>query len=104
MKNNDYIIFNVKNAENILEAVTFVLIGDVVAHSPQCVTRCKSWGQSASQQMAFRAFVQKARTESATPDYQVYKANCEKYLQFFNYSQRRGYGALTFLHDKFLNQ
>lgn len=104
MKNNDYIIFNVKNAKEKLEAITASLMGDIVAHNPQCVTRCKSWGQSVQQQKAFRAFAQKARAESATPDYQVYKANCEKYLQFFNYSQRQGYGVLTFLHDKFLNQ
>lgn len=93
---SDNIIFNVKNAEGILEAVTNLLIGGIVAHSPQCVTRSKPWGHSIKAQRTFRDFVQDARKECATPDYQEYKQKAEKYTKYFTYQQRRGYGVLTF--------
>jgi len=90
-------IWNVKNAETVQQAVNNMRHGIDCKPSPSCITKCRSWGQTIEYRRKLQAVLGELKSLACDEYYLKngmadYNAACEKH---FFISKRRGYVALT---------
>lgn len=93
----DTMIWNVKNASTVAQAVTNMRHSIDCTPSPQCVTRRKAFGHTIEARRRLRAALEAIQPLAANDYYLAhgmadYDAACEKW---FSVSPRRGYVQLV---------